>query len=94
MSPSRDLKDKYGGKTRDAINRAIRAECPGGSVALDHVTSWYQICNRLGWGAKDGSNEPLQVTAYRHLLETVDAMESDICKRYDIPERPRDDLKR
>ena len=33
---TKDLKDKYGeGKTRGIINRAIRAEIPGGAKLLD-----------------------------------------------------------
>ncbi len=37
---TKDLKDKYGeGKTRTIINRAIRAEIPGGAELLD-LRTW------------------------------------------------------
>ncbi len=99
MSPVRDLKVKYGNtKSRDVINRAIRAECPGGDLALDRLADWNRICNRLGWGnsTQHGTgSELLHVTAYRHILEIVDAMEDAIRARYDMSDRPvRDDLKR
>lgn len=88
------LRRKYGGKTAEAINRAIRAEVPGGDEALDRLRDWRMICSRLGWG--DGlPEEPLHVTAYRHLLEIVDAMEEAVRERYGLPPAPeRDDLRR
>lgn len=93
--PIRDLRDHYGGRDmRSAVNRAIRAECPGGGIALDRLATWHHICRRLGWG--DGATEPpIHVTAYRHLLEIVDAMELDVRHRWGMPDPPpRQDLER
>lgn len=95
------LRSKYGGasvKLRTAINRAIRAECPGGAHALDRLADWSRICNRLGWGDPQTHGtgaEPLHVTTYRHLLEIVDAMEDDVRVRYEMPRKTqREDLRR
>lgn len=91
----RDLRDKYGGSKRSTMNRAIRGECPGGAEALDTVTVWYNICNRLGWGDRNADGtEALHVAAYKHLLTIVGAMEREICTRYDIQTRQHDDLER
>lgn len=90
------LREKYGknAKRREAINRAIRAECPGGDDALDRLEDWHKICYRRGWD-DIGGEEPLQVTAYRHLLDIVDSMEDWVRTEYDLPPRPeRDDLRR
>lgn len=92
-----DLKNAYGlsrgKKGREAINYAIRAEIPGGDKVLDRLQDWRHICHRLGWEGPDG--EPIQVTAFRHLLEVADAMEDAIRERYDIPARTqREDLRR
>lgn len=92
----RALKARYKGKTREAINKAIRAECPGGDEALDGLNDWHKVCEHRGWQGADGrGEESLQVTAYRHLLEIVDAMEDSVRARYSLPEREdREDLSR
>lgn len=92
------IKLKYGRnlKTHEAINRAIRAELPGGSELLDRVRDWHKICQRLGWDATDASGgEALHLTAYRHLIEIADVMEAEIRRRYALPPAPeRSDLER
>jgi hypothetical protein len=95
MSPLRELRAAHGGSSsRQAINRAIRAEIPAGALVLDRLQDWHRICDRLGWG-HPGEDEPLQVTAYRHLLEIADEMEDEIRRRYGMPPRPlREDLRR
>lgn len=88
------LRSTYGGRTDEAINRAIRAECPGGRETLDAVNDWHKICTRLGWGdrADHGTGaEPLHVTAYRHLLSILDAMEARVRDTYGLPPKPGPD---
>lgn len=93
-SPFRSLREHYGGDTRAALNRAIRAECPGGPEALDRLATWHHIVRRLGWG-DNAREEPLHVLAYRHLLEIVDAMERAVRERWHLPPAPpRRDLER
>lgn len=89
--PLKDLKEKYGrqGKARQAINRAIRAELPGGHAALDAVEKWHGACHNRGWV------EGVHLRAYVDLLEIVDAMEDEIRRRYEMPPRKeREDLRR
>ncbi len=67
---TKDLKDKYGeGKTRGIINRAIRAEIPGGAELLD-------LMDRL-------SGTDTDIT--RSLVAIRQQMELEIRKRYDMP---------
>lgn len=76
-----DLKAKYGGsKSRQAINRAIRAECPGGPEALDALELLYKMSQRHGRGSE-------AEVGYLQVLGIVDAMEDVIRERYGMPER-------
>ena len=88
------LREKYGGtKGRETINRAIRAEYgEAGALVLRRLQDWHRICNRLGWSPSDdpAGDEPLRVTAYRHLIEIANAMEDAICKRWGIAPRKRE----
>lgn len=94
--PFRELRERYHGtSSRSTINRAIRAECPGGAVALNALEAWHGTCKRLGWGDKHSDSLPVHVRAYRDILEIVDAMEDRIREIYSIPPRSeRDDLHR
>ncbi len=91
MQNPEKIRAVYGkANTKSLINKAIRAECAGGDLALDRLTAWRQICEREGWGDKSAhgtGRELLRVTAYRHILEIVDAMEDAVRETYDLPDR-------
>jgi len=82
----------------DTVAAVIADISARGDAALDHLNAWHKVCQRMGWGdpATHGTGrEPLHVTAYRHLLEVVDAMEDAIRERYQMPEREeREGLRR
>lgn len=90
------LRSKYGGKLHEALNRAVRAECPGGGLALDRINDAHKICQRLGWGENTTpATEPVHVTAYRWLIEIADEMEASVRARYGLDPAPeREDLQR
>lgn len=77
---TKELREKYGASNaRAAINRAIRAEIPGGAEALD-------VLERL--------HHRVQETASRDATFALDqvrlvmaAMEADIRQRYGLPDR-------
>jgi len=88
MSPLRELRERHGGSTSaQAINRAIRAEIPGGAKVLEALELWHHICRRRGWPAH-GQPEPEHVRAYRDLLGIAQAMEDDVRARWGMPPRP------
>lgn len=82
------LRSKYGGRVHEAINRAIRAECPGGNEAIDALTLLHQMCGRLGWS--DGRGKTPLAVAYERVLAIVNAMDDEIRRRYGLPARPGD----
>ena len=60
--PLKELKTKYGGtKARESINRAIRAECPGGGECLDALELLHHMCERHGWEDARGRQTELAV---------------------------------
>ena len=88
------IRQHYGGKTSEAINRAIRAECPGGAQALELLTALKSMCDRYGWEGDGGGTTPI-AAAYERALEVVDAMEDAVRRRWGVGPRPeRDDLRR
>lgn len=92
--PVEELKSKYGGKTKEAVNRAIRAECAGGDEAIDAMSLAKQICDRHGWADPDGTPS-VHAVLYERLMWVVDAMEDDVRERWGLPEREdREDLRR
>jgi hypothetical protein len=87
----KELKARYGGtKMREAVNRAIRASCPGGAECLDALELCKQMLDRNGWREPDGQFTPLAV-AYDRLLWIAGAMEDEIRSRYDLPPRVESD---
>jgi len=88
------LREKYGGKTGEAINRAIRAECPGGDEAIATMTLARQMCQRHGY--EDSRGQPSALAALLgQIMGIVDAMEDEIRRRYDMqPREERDDFAR
>lgn len=45
---AKDVRTKYGGNTKMAIRRAIRAELTGGSRVLDELEYWSSQVNQHG----------------------------------------------
>ena len=85
----RDLRAKYGGKLPKAINRAIRAELPGGSEALDKLTSLAAAVLQPGWKDRDGNPTPEAAAYFKHKRNVVDKLEALIREKWGIPmERP------
>lgn len=70
---TKKLKDKYGeGKTRTIVNRAIRAEIPGGAQVLDARTELH----------KSPSNHKHDQSAIEFLDAALLDMENEIRARY------------
>ncbi len=81
----RELREKYGGKLAKAINRAIRAEMPGGNEALDRLTDLAGPAWRSGWVAKNGKHTPEAVLYQKHKRDVVDKMEAQVRRQWQIP---------
>ena len=81
----RDLRAKYGGKLPKAINRAIRAELPGGNEALDKLTSLAAPILQAGWKDHAGNPTPEAAAYFKHKRNVVDRMEAEVRKRWGIP---------
>jgi len=78
--PLRELKEKYGGAGRNAINRAIRAECVGGAAALDALEASFQILRN----ARDARGEKHDVQLHNLIRDVIADMEADVCLRHNI----------
>jgi hypothetical protein len=81
----RELREKYGGKLAKAINRAIRAEIPGGNEALDKLTHLSAPVLQSGWTDRSGNPTPEAAAYFKHKHGVVDKMESRIRKAWGIP---------
>ena len=81
----RELRAKYGGKLAKAINRAIRAEIPGGNAALDTLTDLAGPARHSGWKDRVG-NPTVEAAAYfKHKRLVVDKMENAVRTKWGIP---------
>ncbi|HTL29043.1 MAG TPA: hypothetical protein VL282_07480 [Tepidisphaeraceae bacterium] len=80
----RELREKYGGKLAKAINRAIRAEIPGGNEALDKLTHLSAPVLQSGWTDRQGNPTPEAAAYHKHKRDVVDRMESRIRKAWGI----------
>ena len=81
------LQAKYGTRHStppEIINAAIRAECPGGTVALDALMRVHQIIHRHQYRHDE---EHAWRTALESLAEIVRQMEDSIRTRYHLPAR-------
>ena len=58
---NKELVGRYGGKGRNAINRAIRAELAGGGEALDALSLSLAMADRLGWVDDAGQRSAVAV---------------------------------
>ena len=81
----REIRAKYGGKLPKALNRAIRAEIPGGNEALDKLTQLAGAARHSGWKDRAGRDTPEAEAYYKHKNEVVGKMEAQVRKRWGIP---------
>jgi hypothetical protein len=82
----KELREKYGGKLAKAINRAIRAELPGGNDALDRLAKLSGPAAHASRGAK--GNEPIpEMQAFEKQKKLVASLESQIRQKYGITEK-------
>ncbi len=90
--PWQEFKDKYKGRTpRARINRAIRAECAGGSECLDAINHFLlmsqSIERRIDTGANDlalGEKYNVALEAHERLVSIRDAMSAAVKRRWDF----------
>ena len=81
----RELREKYGGKLAKAINRAIRAEVPGGNEALDKLTQLAGPAMHSRWTDRRGKETPEATAYYQHQREVVGPMEATVRKAWGVP---------
>jgi len=81
----RELREKYGGKLAKAINRAIRAEIPGGNEALDKLTQLAGAARQSHWKDKTGRHTEEAAAYYRHQRDVVGPMEAQVRKKWGVP---------
>jgi hypothetical protein len=89
----RELREKYGGKLAKAINRAIRAELPGGNEALDKLTHLAAPILQAGWKDRSGNPTPEAAAYFKHKRDVVDKLEADVRRRWGIPLQETEDRK-
>lgn len=80
----REIREKYGGKLAKAINRAIRAEVPGGNEALDTLTDLAGPAMHSGWKDRSANPTPEAVAYFKHKRGVVDRMEATVRKTWGI----------
>jgi hypothetical protein len=80
----KSIREKYGGKLPKAINRAIRAELPGGNEALDKLTELAAAARQSHWKDLQGKHTKEATAYYRHKRDVIDAMDAQIRKRWEI----------
>jgi hypothetical protein len=80
----RAIRAKYGGKLPKAINRAIRAEIPGGNEALDKLTQLAGAARQSGWKDRSGHDTPEALAYYKHQNEVINKMTAQTCKRWGL----------
>jgi hypothetical protein len=81
----KSIREKYGGKLPKAINRAIRAEVPGGNEALDKLTALAAAARQSHWKDLQGKHTKEATAYYRHKRDVIDAMGSQVRKKWQIP---------
>src|SRR5688572_8485462 len=84
----RELREKYGGHLDKAINRAIRAEIPGGNEALEQLTKLASAARHSHWHDKAGRPTPEATAYFKHKQDIVDRMADDVRRRWGVaPDR-------
>lgn len=81
----REIREKYGGKLAKAINRAIRAEVPGGNQALERLTELAGAARHSGWKDRVGRDTAEATAYFRHKKDVVDRMDAEVRKRWGVP---------
>ena len=81
----RELREKYGGKLPKAINRAIRAEIPGGNEALDRLTDLAAAAKQSHWHDKQGRPTPEAEAYYKHQRNVVARMDEQVRRTWGVP---------
>ena len=79
------IRAKYGGKLPKAINRAIRAEIPGGNEALDKLTELAGAARHSNWKDRSGKPTPEAEAYYRHKKKVLGPMEAQVRQRWGLP---------
>ncbi len=79
------IRAKYGGKLAKAINRAIRAEIPGGNEALDKLTQLAGAARQSQWKDKAGHATAEASAYFRHKRDVIERMEAEVRKRWGVP---------
>jgi hypothetical protein len=74
---TKELRDKYGGNSVQAINRAIREELLGGTEVLEALDRVHKMAV--------ATHHPLADEALELLRSASDAMRAEIRRRYDMP---------
>jgi hypothetical protein len=84
---TRELKARYGtnGGTAAALNRAIRAEIPGGAETLDALELAHQIVSRTGELESDGRTPTIAQVFHDRLSAIANAMDAEVRRRYTMP---------
>jgi len=80
-----ELRDKYGGKLAKAINRAIRAEVPGGNEALDQLTHLAASAKQSHWHDKAGRPTPEAEAYFKHQRDVVGRMDAQVRRTWSVP---------
>jgi hypothetical protein len=78
------IREKYGGKLAKAINRAIRAEIPGGNEALDKLTQLAGPAQRSHWKDRKGKPTEEAEAYHRHKRDVLDPMDAQIRQKWGI----------
>jgi hypothetical protein len=81
----REIREKYGGKLPKAINRAIRAEVPGGNEALEKLTQLAGAARQSRWKDHAGRETPEAVAYFKHKRDVVDRMDAEVRRRWGVP---------
>src|SRR5258708_27088908 len=88
----REIRAKYGGKLPKAINRAIRAEIPGGNEALDKLTDLAGAARQSHWKDHAGNHTAEASAYYRHKRDVIDVMDAQVRRKWGVD--PRSSTKR
>ena len=81
----REIREKYGGKLVKAINRAIRAEIPGGNEALDRLTHLAAAAKHSHWHDKAGRPTPEAEEYYKHQRDVIEKMDAQVRRTWGVP---------
>lgn len=81
MTSPEEFKERYSGNARGRMNKAIRAECPGGSETLEARAMFCSISRR-----HSGEEKKIADIAQERLDSIRSDMAAHIRKKYGLPE--------